>query len=124
MRLSPRFTALFITSALAATTSVAHANTIGAAQETTRKPTQDTARARDTTAKAQDAEGSAPKKRPVRTVALAPVPVWPVEGPPPLPGSILPERRIIAFYGNPLSKRMGILGELPPEPATPPWETP
>jgi hypothetical protein len=40
---------------------------------------------------------------------------WPVPGPPPLPGAILPEHRIIAFYGNPLSKRMGILGELDPE---------
>ena len=40
---------------------------------------------------------------------------WPVKTPAPLPGSILPARRIIAFYGNPLSKRMGILGELPPE---------
>jgi hypothetical protein len=40
---------------------------------------------------------------------------WPVKTPPPLPGSILPGRRIIAFYGNPLSKRMGILGELPPD---------
>ena len=26
-------------------------------------------------------------------------------------GSILPNKRIVAFYGNPLSKRMGILGE-------------
>ncbi len=42
-----------------------------------------------------------------------PDPVWPVPGPAPLPGSLLPERRIIAYYGNPLSKRMGILGELP-----------
>src|ERR1051325_11574434 len=33
----------------------------------------------------------------------------------PLDGSILPAKRIVAFYGNPLSKRMGILGELPPE---------
>ncbi|MEO7458004.1 MAG: hypothetical protein ABIY52_17235, partial [Gemmatimonadaceae bacterium] len=41
--------------------------------------------------------------------------LWPVKGPAPLPGSILPARRIIAFYGNPLSKRMGILGEFPPE---------
>jgi hypothetical protein len=41
--------------------------------------------------------------------------LWPVKTPPPLPGSILPEHRIVAFYGNPLSKRMGILGELPPE---------
>jgi hypothetical protein len=40
---------------------------------------------------------------------------WPVKTPPPLPGSILPARRIVAFYGNPLSKKMGILGELPPE---------
>ncbi len=38
---------------------------------------------------------------------------WPVKGPVPLPGSILPEKRIIAYYGNPLSKRMGVLGEYP-----------
>lgn len=31
-----------------------------------------------------------------------------------LPGSVLPGCRIVAYYGNPLSKRMGILGELPP----------
>jgi len=42
-------------------------------------------------------------------------PVWPVKSPDPLPGAILPAKRIVAFYGNPLSKRMGILGELPPE---------
>ena len=29
----------------------------------------------------------------------------------PLPGSILPEKRIVAYYGNPLSKTMGALGE-------------
>jgi hypothetical protein len=39
---------------------------------------------------------------------------WPVNGPAPLPGSVLPGKRIIAYYGNPLSKKMGILGELPP----------
>ncbi|WP_146153534.1 hypothetical protein [Adhaeribacter arboris] len=39
----------------------------------------------------------------------------PVIGPDTLAGSILPRKRIIAFYGNPLSKRMGILGELPPD---------
>jgi hypothetical protein len=38
---------------------------------------------------------------------------WPVQTTAPLPGSILPARRIVAFYGNPLSKRMGILGEIP-----------
>ncbi len=41
---------------------------------------------------------------------------WPVKKIPyPLPGAILPYHRIIAFYGNLYSKRMGILGELPKE---------
>ncbi len=40
---------------------------------------------------------------------------WPVEGPAALPGAILPNRRIIAYYGNPLSKRMGALGEFEPQ---------
>lgn len=44
-----------------------------------------------------------------------PKPVWPVKGPDPLPGSILPDKRIVAYYGNPLSKRMGILGEISPD---------
>lgn len=39
---------------------------------------------------------------------------WPAL-PAALPGSILPSRRIVAFYGNPLSKRMGVLGEYPPD---------
>ena len=38
---------------------------------------------------------------------------WPVSHPLPLPGSILPEKRIVAYYGNPLSRRMGALGEYP-----------
>ena len=38
---------------------------------------------------------------------------WPVKTAPQLAGAILPAHRIVAFYGNPLSKRMGILGELP-----------
>ena len=42
-------------------------------------------------------------------------PGWPVRGPALLPGSILPGNRIVAFYGNPLSTRMGILGEIPPD---------
>jgi hypothetical protein len=35
---------------------------------------------------------------------------WPT-GPVPLPGAIMPAKRIVAFYGNPLSKKMGALGE-------------
>jgi hypothetical protein len=38
---------------------------------------------------------------------------WPVDVPALLPGSILPAKRIVAYYGNPLSKRMGALGEFP-----------
>ena len=38
---------------------------------------------------------------------------WPVSMPELMPGSILPCRRIVAYYGNPLSRRMGVLGEYP-----------
>jgi hypothetical protein len=41
---------------------------------------------------------------------------WPVRTPAYAPGALLPSHRIVAFYGNPLSRRMGILGELDPEP--------
>lgn len=61
-----------------------------------------------TTSKASDSVKAKPK--PAR-----PKPIWPVKGPEALPGSILPDNRIIAYYGNPLSKRMGILGEIAPE---------
>ena len=40
---------------------------------------------------------------------------WPVKCPEPLPGSILPKKRIVAYYGNPFSKKMGVLGEYPKE---------
>jgi hypothetical protein len=39
--------------------------------------------------------------------------LWPVKMPDPLAGAILPNKRIVAFYGNPLSKKMGVLGEYP-----------
>jgi len=38
---------------------------------------------------------------------------WPVKMPYPLPGAVLPFNRIVAFYGNLYSKKMGILGEIP-----------
>ncbi len=40
----------------------------------------------------------------------APVPEVPV-----LDGAVMPRERILAYYGNPASTRMGILGELPPD---------
>src|SRR5690349_12720735 len=33
----------------------------------------------------------------------------------PRPVALLPEHRIVSFYGNPLAKQMGILGEVPPD---------
>jgi hypothetical protein len=38
---------------------------------------------------------------------------WPAKMPVPLPGAIFPFNRIVAFYGNLYSKKMGILGEIP-----------
>lgn len=38
---------------------------------------------------------------------------WPVKADYPLPGAILPFKRVVAYYGNLYSTRMGILGELP-----------
>ena len=38
---------------------------------------------------------------------------WPVRMPAPLPGAIFPRNRVVAFYGNPLVKKMGVLGEYP-----------
>ena len=33
----------------------------------------------------------------------------------PLPGALFPGCRVVAYYGNPLSRRMGILGEIAPD---------
>ncbi len=42
--------------------------------------------------------------------------LWPVLAQPnPLPGSILPDKRIVAYYGNMYSKRMGVLGKYAPK---------
>ncbi len=53
------------------------------------------------------------------TPAVAPKPVvaspWPVKAAYPLPGALLPFNRIVAYYGNFYSTRMGVLGEYEPE---------
>jgi hypothetical protein len=38
---------------------------------------------------------------------------WPVKADYPVPGAVLPMKRVLAYYGNLYSKQMGILGELP-----------
>lgn len=40
---------------------------------------------------------------------------WPVKTAYPIPGAILPFNRIVAYYGNFYSKKMGVLGEYPPD---------
>jgi hypothetical protein len=46
----------------------------------------------------------------VRAIRAGAAKSWPT-GPTALAGAVLPQKRIIAYYGNPLSKRMGVLGE-------------
>jgi hypothetical protein len=77
------------------------------------------AQTRDSTRSSSRATCDSPcaKRTPNASAARprAPKPEWPVKAPAPLPGSLLPNKRILAYYGNPLSKRMGILGEVPPD---------
>jgi len=95
-----------------------------AAGDSAPKASAPKAAATPTTAKTKAATS---KKRPAQGTKAPAAPVdseakldsiyalrWPVKGPEPLPGSILPAKRIIAYYGNPLSKRMGVLGEYEP----------
>ena len=39
--------------------------------------------------------------------------LWPAKGPYPIAGAIFPYHRVVSFYGNLYSKRMGVLGEYP-----------
>ena len=86
--------------------------------------------AQDTVRGAARRDSVATRARPARRDTVPPRPrlhpayrghpsdsLWPDSGrgPRPLPGAILPRERIIAFYGNPLSRRMGILGEFDSE---------
>ena len=60
---------------------------------------------------------------------MAPVPAQPGrlgplarEGSGPVPGSLLPEHRIVAFYGNPEVHADGHPGQIPPEEMLPKLE--
>lgn len=68
---------------------------------------------RDSTARATAARQRTAEERSLAARDSALDALWPVKGPEPLPGAILPHKRIIAYYGNPLSTRMGVLGEYP-----------
>lgn len=54
-------------------------------------------------------------KATLRLVNDSPSKGWPVKTAYPLPGAILPFKRIVAYYGNFYSVNMGILGELQPD---------
>jgi hypothetical protein len=49
------------------------------------------------------------------TTSSTTVRLWPVQAPYPKAGAILPFKRIVAYYGNFYSTRMGILGEFEPD---------
>ena len=53
----------------------------------------------------------------VRAVILlaALCPVLHAAEPPPPPKPLLPDSLVVTYYGNPFSKKMGILGEIPPQ---------
>lgn len=84
----------------------------GLAGHPSRVEAQTSPRTKSAGVKSQGTRKAAPKAA-KQARPEAPPPTWPVNGPDPLPGAILPSKRIVAFYGNPLSKKMGILGELP-----------
>jgi hypothetical protein len=71
----------------------------------------------DTTSAERDSVPPRTRARGPRPFVLSPADSakWPVKTPPPLPGSLLPDHRIIAYYGNPRSTRMGIMGQVPPD---------
>jgi len=52
----------------------------------------------------------APAAAPAKKQDTPPPPAYTVT---PAPNSLLPKKRIVVYYGNPLSKRMGVLGEYP-----------
>jgi len=99
---------------------VGHMSTANAQSAPRPKPqAADSAKPKSTSkSKTSKSQTSKPSKTPAASghSAVPEGPTWPVANiPEPLPGAILPARRIVAFYGNPLSKGMGILGALPPE---------
>ncbi|KKS04301.1 MAG: hypothetical protein UU58_C0008G0010 [Candidatus Nomurabacteria bacterium GW2011_GWA2_41_25] len=60
-----------------------------------------------------------PKTGEETTITIEPKPTpsspWPVKTPYPNPGAILPFKRIVAYYGNLYSTKMGVLGQYPEE---------
>lgn len=104
--------------------SSCHSDNKGKAADTTKKATTTTTTATATTTTTDTATTKvvyAPLNKPLYDSLMKRLAHgdttgrWPVKNAPyPLPGAILPFKRIVAFYGNLYAKKMGILGELPP----------
>ena len=116
---------MFVAAALVATT-VAAAASMTAAQADTAPQKKAADSAQRAGAKSSNAaQGKAPRdtSKPAAPKGLTGQALrdsvldalWPVKGPDPLPGAILPAKRVIAFYGNILNTRMGVLGEYEPD---------
>src|SRR5665213_2346606 len=101
-------TALFAVVSLgsAPTTPIASTTALDPFQTTTSDsvPHRKVARKQSVSSRARPVSVTTPSQTP------PPSPAFTVT---PLPNSQLPKNRIVVFYGNPLSKKMGVLGEYP-----------
>ena len=86
--------------------SIARADSIALADSLARV---DSVRRADSLRAARAERASATPARAHRATDSVP---WPPL-PPILPGAVVPASRVVAYYGNPLSRRMGVLGEYP-----------
>lgn len=101
-------TALFAVVSLgsAPTTPIASTTALDPFQTTTSDsvPHRKVARKKSVSSRARPVSDTTPSQK------TPPSPAFTVT---PLPNSLLPKNRIVVFYGNPLSKKMGVLGEYP-----------
>jgi hypothetical protein len=61
----------------------------------------------------KDTTKASTKNKKTKATPKKPVPPEPAFSVTPRPDAILPNKRVVVYYGNPLSKRMGVLGEYP-----------
>jgi len=82
-------------------------------QATAQKPTKSSDSTRTHKARAKKSSKASRSHSAADTVPSRKVPPQPAFTVTPLPNSLLPKNRIVVYYGNPLSKKMGVLGEYP-----------
>ena len=113
-RLLPKADTARAKTATAADSGARDSTHVAAASDSAHVAGDSASAAADTTGPARHAKGRRKKTSAKRDTVATKATLDSFPTPPtPLPGSVLPGCRIVAYYGNPLSKRMGILGELP-----------